>query len=143
MLDEEVDDIFLNKEDQDWITEDINKKENKMENTYNKVQYSEFTPDRVGQWVLRGDTIEEVLAMKKELFGIAKPLTPAETPKVAPTPSYTQPVAPASDDLTAVCPIHNKQMKQRFYKDGNPAGWDHRMKNEKGEWMQCAGKGWK
>jgi len=80
----------------------------RMEPTYNKVQYSEFTPDRVGQWVLRGDTIEEVLEMKKTLFGLAKPLTPAETPAKPVVPVTTSGQAytatpPVDDGLLVPC----------------------------------------
>lgn len=128
---------MLNKEDQDYINKQ-EFKEKPMEPTYNKVQYSEFTPDRVGQWVLRGDTIEEVLAMKKELFGIAKPLTPADTPQtpvVAPAP---QTIEFAAED-TAMCRTHNVKMK--FYEKNGRSWWSHSQKDQGGNWVYCSGKG--
>lgn len=77
--------------------DDINfiskQREKYMEGSYNKVQYSEFTPDRVGQWVLRGDTIEEVLELKEKLFGMAKPavVAPIVTPATPPPTQATTP----------------------------------------------------
>jgi len=89
--------LFLNQSDKEFIN-----KQNlggRMEPTYNKVQYSEFTPDRVGQWVLRGDTIQEVIDMKKDLMdklSVGKPMVttpqpvvvPVVTPAVTPAPAF-------------------------------------------------------
>lgn len=65
-----------------------------MDNTYNKVQYSEFTPDRVGQWVFRGETVDEVLEMKKQAFGIIKPVVLAPPATVATPTTQNTPFVP-------------------------------------------------
>ncbi len=71
------DTTFLSKEDQDYI---------------NKVQYSEFTdkgiPNGNGQWVLRGDSIKEVLDMKQQLFGLATPAEPVKVATVVNKPEF-------------------------------------------------------
>lgn len=87
----------ISQEDQEYINkQELGEK--KMEPTYNKVQYSEFTDDRKGQWVFRGDTVEEVDKMRKEVFGLVgtvpKPIMQAvrefkplpQAPVVNPTP---------------------------------------------------------
>lgn len=97
----------------------INKQmETKMDNSYNKVQYSEFTPDRVGQWVLRGDTVEEVMRLREELFGkqvTAKPI--AQAPVVNPTTTKR-----AQTSNAPSCPNCGGLM------------WDNRPKKRSGEY---------
>lgn len=77
-------------------------KEKPMEPTYNKVQYSEFTPDRVGQWVLRGDTVEEVIELKNKVFGIARETERVATVQAIQRVTQAAVVAPTAQNVPSV-----------------------------------------
>ena len=45
-------------------------------------------------------------------------------------------------DEAHVCTIHHKQMKERQNRKTGGTFWDHRMKDEAGNWLACVGKGY-
>ncbi len=115
------------------------------EKGYPKFQWSVFVKNgKDTQYVVRSDSFEEFVAMKTQVLAeVARDLI-ASGANVAHS-VQTQPVAQPSEPVNMSaprCAMHGTPMKERQAKNGG-IFWDHREKDEAGEWRQCNGTGWK
>jgi len=136
----------------------------------NKLQWSKFIgPDRSEQVVVRSDDKEEFQAL---IDFVRNTFAPSSAPQVkhntygdeeaewanrvgaepkvnvdelplnpgAPGYNKTNPYEETGD--AHICTIHHKQMKERTNRKTGGVFYDHRMKDEAGNWLACVGKGY-
>ena len=97
--------------------------------SYPRFQYSAFTKNgRDEQFVIRADSWAEFIELKKQLDTIL-----AKKANLAPQAA----TAPQTQGLTAMCKVHNVEMKQGWSKTKNKPYWSHRNEANK----ICFGRG--
>jgi len=91
-----------------------------MDKQYNAVQWSRMSGDKSEQWVLRGETVEEVMLLKDELEKKAFP---------EPTPVRTVPIEQMAGSVD-ICPTHNVPYDKSGISKKNGKPWSaHKLSN--------------